>query len=547
VEVTSEDCDEDLPFFVDVEGAPKNTVAEKLERHAALPPQRRRRGGGKGGRASASRAAAAATRIMRTRLLVLRAATPSSPRPLGFPTLKPRSELPPPSRPPRWQPGFVTNASAFGSNKSPSLEAAAASGGFTATAALEEAHAASAADVAFDVLCTDCLKELQDTCTAALSGEEFHVAPFDWSPDVRLEPFGSVKQGTALLNSDLDVRLSFEQFAVRDEQRQIRYLEAVEARPGPHFEVLRLVRARLPVLRLRFRGHLEVDLSMGEELASEGEVDLAVQELLYASPDSGARRFVRLVKMFAKAHSLIDAHGGYLNSVSWVFLSIAFLQMESCLPPYHELQQQQQQQANSSTTTRGTRPLWPVRPTLSLLSRFFAFVDRCATEPHLVSVSEGQVRAIHRRNHGSRGGVPPPPMIEHPTKAGYNVAQCLLPKGWAETAERCRRAHTMLASAMRACNTKNYAAAIAWVLSGDGGEGSETGQVLARDEACPAPKRRRLDPAGAGDPEFLPVNGPSYRECASCGIVHRCPSWMEKRATYCPKCRRSYNDTRSWS
>mmetsp|Transcript_113486 Transcript_113486/g.225884 ORF Transcript_113486/g.225884 Transcript_113486/m.225884 type:complete len:282 (+) Transcript_113486:340-1185(+) len=216
-------------------------------------------------------------------------------------------------------------------------------------------------------------------------------------------------------------------------------------------------------------------------------------------------------------------------------------------PSLLQQQQQQQQQANSSTTTRGTRPLWPVRPTLSLLSRFFAFVDRCATEPHLVSVSEGQVRAIHRRNHGSRGGVPPPPMIEHPTKAGYNVAQCLLPKGWAETAERCRRAHTMLASAMRACNTKNYAAAIAWVLSGDGGEGSETGQVLARDEACPAPKRRRLDPAGAGDPEFLPVNGPSYRECASCGIVHRCPSWMEKRATYCPKCRRSYNDTRSWS
>merc|ERR1719162_723501 len=100
-----------------------------------------------------------------------------------------------------------------------------------------------------------------------------------------------------------------------------------------------------------------------------GEIDIVIQTLLSASSDDGALRFIRLVKIFAKAHGLIDAFGGYMNSLSWVFLGIAFLQKEACLPDLN---------AFVENADEAMRNLWPVRLNPALLARFFAFIERCS-------------------------------------------------------------------------------------------------------------------------------------------------------------------------
>ncbi|CAK0816951.1 unnamed protein product, partial [Prorocentrum cordatum] len=120
------------------------------------------------------------------------------------------------------------------------------------TRALEAVHDRCAAGAELAATAHRCLEALGAACSGALSGPEFRMAPFDWSPEVVLELFGSCEQGTALRSSDVDVRMSFTQFHVTDKERQLRYLRAVAASPGDRFEVVRLIEARLPVLRLRF-------------------------------------------------------------------------------------------------------------------------------------------------------------------------------------------------------------------------------------------------------------------------------------------------------
>lgn len=267
---------------------------------------------------------------------------------------------------------------------------------------------------------------------------------------------------------------------MREEQRQLRYLEGIAARPGPHFEVVRVVRARVPVLRLRYRGQLEVDLSLGEDFSSGVAVDAAVRELLEASVDAGARRFVRLVKMFAKAHGLVDAYGGFLNSVSWVFLALAFLQAESCLPAHSQL-----------TEGASRRALWPVRPTLALFVRFFRFVRECARHPHQISVASGQVKASSPRTWS--GNTSAPLLVEHPTKPGHNIARCLSAEGWAKTAAQCMRAHKRLALALEdrdggGARGSGCEATVAWLLRG------AVASAGSGDTACTAQKEGVEEP-----------------------------------------------------
>lgn len=200
-------------------------------------------------------------------------------------------------------------------------------------------------------------------------------APFDWTPDIRLEVFGSFAQGTALLSSDLDVRMFFEQFAVLDRERQLKYLRGVEAAPGDRFEVVELVPAKLPLLKLRFDQALDVDLTMGAEMTGGAEADHAVHQLLGVAADDAASRLLRLVKVFAKMNGFVDAFNGYLNSISWASIVIVFLQIEHILPPLHNLR-------------RGTldMQLHPAGDMGPLLLRFFRFIERCGSQAHGLSV-----------------------------------------------------------------------------------------------------------------------------------------------------------------
>merc|ERR1740129_2412635 len=230
--------------------------------------------------------------------------------------------------------------------------------------------------------------------------------------------------------------MSFEQFAVHGQERQLRYLQgladATRRSPDELFEVMQLVRtARLPLLRLRFRGRLDVDLTMGDDVEGGGaECDAAIRALLAAAPDGGAHRFVRVIKAFAKGRGLVDAYGGYLNSLSWTCLAICFLQGERCLPPCRELLPLPQgggggrpaegtagcgaspaaerggvEAATRPPPTRVTPPpkrrrgcFWPVQLTGALFARFFAFMERCGDWQYRISVHDhhGARRGAHR-------------------------------------------------------------------------------------------------------------------------------------------------------
>merc|ERR1719189_568034 len=118
------------------------------------------------------------------------------------------------------------------------------------------------------------------------------------------------------------------------------YLKGIASSPGSRFKVLKLLSGRVPVLRMRFDNKLDVDLSMGGtfeggDLAADTVgVDHCIKTVLAAAVDEEiATRFVRLVKIFAKANSLVDAYLGYLSSTSWSLLAVNFLQSQRCLPP----------------------------------------------------------------------------------------------------------------------------------------------------------------------------------------------------------------------
>jgi len=311
--------------------------------------------------------------------------------------------------------------------------------------ALEKVHDDRAADSNFDDVSARCLEALLKACSEALSGPEHRVAPFDWTPDVKLEPFGSTQQGTALRISDLDVRLSFEQFAVKDPERMMHYLdaiaEALNAAPSDRLlEVVRVIRGnRLPVLRLKFERSLEVDLTMGEDFTGGAELDLLVNEVLSVSHDEGARRFVRLVKAFSKAQGLVDANGGYLNSLSWVLLAINFLQYEACLPTCRNLK--------NGRFLSGKRKmhLWPTRPSAGLFVKFFDFVARLGSVPSRISVWNGEFWKAYAF---SLSGAPAHPLfIENPMRKEFNVCHCLRDACWQVILERCRKAREELVAA----------------------------------------------------------------------------------------------------
>jgi len=329
---------------------------------------------------------------------------------------------------------------------------------FRLAALLEETHGRVAADKDFVQTCEECLKVLKEACSAALSKDEFRVQPFDWTPDVQLEAFGSTRQGTALLSSDLDVRMSFQQFDVHDSQRQIKYLKGIQASPGDRFKVMQLIEARVPLLRLVFDGWLQVDLSMGR--AMEGAADGAEEDgegvdrtlvavlaaAAHAQAAAAAVRFVGLVKAFAKSWCVVDAHAGLPSSTSWCCLAICFLQMQGCLLSLYELFEAENGADGPAGKRRPRRQLWPVELTPELFVRFFAFVEQVGSRPHKVSLLRGSCRGRYWLSAGKSGGPPHPLFVEFPSarRLHYNIAQSLTPEGWQKAVGVCREARQLL-------------------------------------------------------------------------------------------------------
>lgn len=270
------------------------------------------------------------------------------------------------------------------------------------------------ADETFREKCAQCLGELKQACKEAFSGPEFQMKPFDWCPEPVLTTFGSTVQGTAIKTSDLDVRLSFEQFEVRAKDRQVLYLTALSKLHGTAFELDQLIAtASLPLLRLWYR-QLQVDITMG--LTDDLEVDKVLATILDSAAPA-VRNMVCLAKAFAKTNDLLNAYSGYLNAVSWVCLCIAFLQ-EEC------------------DDALQTIPL-----DVCTFSRFLQFVAKCCRRQRHISLGPS-------RSKGPRHGRATL-FIEHPTNPNRNLAQCLRQSPAKKTAEACER----VAKKLRGCST----------------------------------------------------------------------------------------------
>lgn len=313
---------------------------------------------------------------------------------------------------------------------------------------LKEVDEEQAADAEFEKLCQEGFDALKEACSKALSKPAFVVAPFDWTPDVVLEPFGSTRQGTALKNSDLDLRMTFEQFEVHRKERQNFYLKGVADGLGAPFEVRVLIDGRVPVLRLRYDDRLDVDLSMGGTFEGgdlEAEtvgVDHYIKAVLAAAVDEEiATRFVRLVKIFAKANSLVDAYLGYLSSTSWSLLAISFLQSQRCLPPGSGVLGEGK---DGQPRKKQRMTLWSLQISPGLFARFFAYVEKLGESSHKVSVFNGRNMPMHP--YTLSGAAQHPLFLEYPSerRKETNVAMTLKRERWEHTVEQCRKARLAL-------------------------------------------------------------------------------------------------------
>lgn len=310
---------------------------------------------------------------------------------------------------------------------------------------LDEVHDEQAAGADFEKLCKDALEALKVMTSKAIAVPKFRVEPFDWTPDVKLETFGSTRQGTALKSSDLDVRMTFEQFEVRDTERQMTYLKGIVDGIDANFTVSRLTPGRVPLLRMRYQNLLDVDLTMGGSFEDSDltqdvvGVDHYIREVIATATDQEpVLRFCRMVKIFAKANRLVDAHTGFLSSTSWTLLAINFLQLERCLLPATTVARNGNGQETPAKKQRTLARLWIAKPSLSLFLRFLLYMEALGKTPHKVSLLKGKCWSQEYPNCKL--------YLEYPseTKQGTNIANTLTPKSWDITKECCEKAAKFL-------------------------------------------------------------------------------------------------------
>jgi len=155
-------------------------------------------------------------------------------------------------------------------------------------------------------------------------------------PDWRLRMFGSYETGLFTNDSDIDATCfreglqGKETLVAKDELRAhlVPFLEA-----HPEFEVMAdIFSARIPILKLRFRGTLDVDLSIqNTEPFRNTQLVRSYMEL------PGVWEFVMAIKLWAKAEGIVGATEGHLSSYSITLMALYFLQSDDelgmpCLP-----------------------------------------------------------------------------------------------------------------------------------------------------------------------------------------------------------------------
>lgn len=183
-------------------------------------------------------------------------------------------------------------------------------------------------------------------------------------PDWRLDSFGSAANGFLTRGADLDVTCYQTSGLVEDPKtvsRQIKRKLLPALSKLPHFSIKdKILKARVPIVKLKFRDYLDVDLSCHNQQALHNTYLLRA----YANLNPIVRGLVLCVKHWSKQEGVVGAAMGNLSSYSLTLMALYFLQVDvtlamPCIPTAYA------SMANMSW--------YCVMPLADVLRRFFVF------------------------------------------------------------------------------------------------------------------------------------------------------------------------------
>jgi len=179
---------------------------------------------------------------------------------------------------------------------------------------------------------TSCDRSDQEECLGIL-GQVVESLGSRWS----VKPFGSFANGCGIQGSDLDATCYCEGVAQQDNHLA---LDELRKRLGPllacqpRFEVVEEIwGARIPLLKLRFDGRIDVDLSCHNTQALQNTHLLSA----YVNLHPAIQDFIVAVKLWAKTQGICGAASGHLSSYALTMMAVFFLQVDPelqvpCLP-----------------------------------------------------------------------------------------------------------------------------------------------------------------------------------------------------------------------
>merc|ERR1719401_2518248 len=189
----------------------------------------------------------------------------------------------------------------------------------------------------------------------------------------------------------------------------------------PKFELVEEIwTARIPIVRFRFAGKVDVDLSCNNTEPLPNTQLLQAYALLGGAP---LRHFVVLIKLWTKAEQICGAKYGHLSSYALTLMVIYFLQAElqlPCLPCWAFVGDNPAPQDSSSWVC----PL----PISVLIVRFFRFYTaQYQWGNEVVSIRTGQRFPLEDPIYNQLKGRSNPSMIhiEDPFLLGRNL-NCVL-------------------------------------------------------------------------------------------------------------------------
>ncbi|BGP35189.1 hypothetical protein JCM10296v2_007021 [Rhodotorula toruloides] len=147
------------------------------------------------------------------------------------------------------------------------------------------------------------------------------------SPGAKLLPFGSMANGFALKNSDMDLCCFLAKDApVRSPSELVELLGRL-IEQETNFYVKTLPRARIPIIKLTMPPTASVPAGMACDIGFENRLALENTRLLltYAMVDARLRTLVLFLKVWTKRRKINNPYRGTLSSYGYVLLVIHFL------------------------------------------------------------------------------------------------------------------------------------------------------------------------------------------------------------------------------